>query len=265
MALDETKNGIAKISQSKKIIYYKLNSLYNEDYTKNCGLVGSEIDQNFFNLKEMDIVGANWDTISKEIILTRVDGEEIRVKGMVETFESKFKEFDFSYNPNSGILTVVTPEGKFELKGFFTDDKMALASDDTLLGDGCMSNPLGIASVARTGTYRPVNLLVNEIEGESINVTLNNLKPESGDRFITKEKVGKFGKLYEYRGVEKLMSDLKNNSSEWRVPSKTDWDVMLTCVEGCLCTEKNGYGHDSIYSNIDCGKAAGQKLRTKEL
>ena len=104
-----TDSGIAVPSSSKKIIYYKLDSPYREDYTKNCGLVGSEIDSNFFNLKEMDIVGAEWDSVNHEIVLTRVDGEELRVRGLYETFKSDFEKFDFSYNPASGTLSVVTP------------------------------------------------------------------------------------------------------------------------------------------------------------
>ena len=273
MALDETKKCgcgcdnntiVTKPSSGKKIIYYKLNSPYREDYTKNCGLVGSEIDQNFFNLKEMDIIRADWDSSAREIVLTRVDGEEIRVKGLYDTINADFKEFDFSYNPNSGTLLVTTPLEKFEIKGFFTDDKLAMANDDTLVGDGCMSNPLGVASVARTGTYRPVNAIIDAVEGESTEITLNKLKPVKGDRFITVENIGKFGRLYDYNGVEKLMSDLKNISSEWRVPTKTDWDVMLTCVEGCVYGDHKEKWHDSIQSNVYLGQAAGQRLRTQD-
>lgn len=259
-----TNTGIATPSSSKKIIYYKLDSPYREDYTKNCGLVGSEIDSNFFNLKEMDIVGANWDSVAREIVLTRVDGEELRVKGLYETFESQFDKFDFSYNPTSGTLSVVTPFETFDIKGFFTDDKMMMANNDTLVGDGCMSNPLGVASVAQTGTYKPIKAVIDAVEGESTEVTLNKLKPVKGDRFITVENIGKFGRLYEYYGVEKLMKDLQKNASEWRVPSKTDWDVMLTCVEGCVCKTEKTPWHDAVTSNEDLGRLAGQRLRTKD-
>mgnify|MGYP003298438652 CR=1 FL=1 len=259
-----TNTGIATPSSSKKIIYYKLDSPYREDYTKNCGLVGSEIDSNFFNLKEMDIVGADWDSVAREIVLTRVDGEELRVKGLYETFESQFDKFDFSYNPTSGTLSVVTPFETFNIKGFFTDDKMMMANNDTLVGDGCMSNPLGVASVAQTGTYKPIKAVIDAVEGESTEVTLNKLKPVKGDRFITVENIGKFGRLYEYYGVEKLMKDLQKNASEWRVPSKTDWDVMLTCVEGCVCKAEKTPWHDAVTSNEDLGRVAGQRLRTKD-
>ena len=259
-----TDSGIAVPSSSKKIIYYKLDSPYREDYTKNCGLVGSEIDSNFFNLKEMDIIGAEWDSVNNEIVLTRVDGEELRVRGLYETFKSDFEKFDFSYNPASGTLSVVTPLETFSIKGFFTDDKMMMANNDTLTGDGCMSNPLGVASVAQTGTYKPVNAVIEAVEGESTEITLNKLNPVKGDRYITVENIGKFGRLYEYSGVEKLAKDLAKNASEWRIPTKTDWDVMLTCAEGCVCGDDNAPWHDTLSSNEDAGRVAGKRLRTRE-
>lgn len=259
-----TDSGIAVPSSSKKIIYYKLDSPYREDYTKNCGLVGSEIDSNFFNLKEMDIIGAEWDSVNNEIVLTRVDGEELRVKGLYETIKSDFKKFDFSYNPTSGTLSVITPLETFSIKGFFTDDKMMMANNDTLTGDGCMSNPLGVASVAQTGTYKPVNAVIEAVEGESTEITLNKLNPVKGDRYITVENIGKFGRLYEYSGVEKLAKDLAKNASEWRIPTKTDWDVMLTCAEGCVCGDDNAPWHDTLSSNEDAGRVAGKRLRTRE-
>lgn len=273
MALDETKKCecgcnpemVTKPSQSKKIIYYKLNSPYREDYTKNCGLVGSEIDQNFFNLKEMDIISANWDSVAREIVLTRVDGEELRVRGLYETFESEFNNFDFSYNPTSGTLSIVTPFETFDIKGFFTDDKLAMSNDDTLTGDGCLNNPLGVSPVAQTGTFKPINKVIETVEGESVETALNNLNPSKGDRFITVEKVSKFGRLYEFSGVQRIMEDLAKNSSEWRVPSKTDWDVMLSCVEGCVCETTDDTWHDSPVSNEKLGTAAGQRLKVRNL
>jgi uncharacterized protein (TIGR02145 family) len=252
MALDKT----------KKIIYYKLNSPYTEDYTKNCGLVGTEIDQNFFNLKEMHIADAKWDSVDKEIILTRVDGEEFRVKGLYDTLEHDFGTFDFQYDKNLGVLTIETPLAKYEVSGFFTDNKITLSSDETLSGDGCISNPLKVSSVAQTGTFKPVNCVVECLNGEKVENSLRKFNPVKGDRFITVEQISTFGKLYDYKGVQNLIKDLTKNSSEWRVPSKQDWDVMLTCVEGCVKTED---WHDSKVSNDDLGISAGQRLKSKNI
>ena len=121
-------------ASSKKIIYYKLNSPYREDYTKNCGLVGSEIDSNFFNLKEMSIKSVGWDSSNNEIVLTRVDDEELRVKGLYEQILSDYKEFDFKYNTMTGTLTITTPVETFEIEGFFTDEKTVISTNDTLVG-----------------------------------------------------------------------------------------------------------------------------------
>ena len=272
MALDNTKNcecgyntdgSIVKPSSGKKIIYYKLDSPYVGDYTKNCGLVGSEIDSNFFNLKEMDIIRFDWDSSAKEIVLTRVDGEELRVKGLYEEIEKDFNKFDFKYNPTSGILSIVTPTETIDVKGFFTDDKMMMANDATLSGDGCISNPLGISSIAQTGLYRPVKSVVNIPEGKNPEDVLNEIDLVKGDRFITIENISKFGRLYDYYGVQKIAEDLAKNASEWRIPTKTDWDVMLTCVEGCTCKDAKTIWHDSLHSNEDLGRFAGKYLKGK--
>ena len=48
------------------ITFYKLTSPYTEDKTKNCGLVGSEVDANFMSLKEYDIKEAYFETALTE-------------------------------------------------------------------------------------------------------------------------------------------------------------------------------------------------------
>ncbi len=260
MTLDNLKTP----SQGKKIIYYKLDSPYTEDYTKNCGLQGNEIDSNFFNLKEMDIISVDWDATKKELVLTRVNGEELRVKDLYENIEKDFKTFEFSYDSNLGILSIVTPVGKQEIKGFFVEDKITVANDATLVGGGCLSNPLGIAPTFQTGTYKPVKNIIDTPKGETPEKFLNSLKPVKGDRYVTKEYVGKFGRLYEYNGVKKLAEDLTKISSEWRIPTKTDWDVMLTCVEGCICRTDVNPWHDDLDSNENLGRYAGKRLKTKE-
>ena len=44
-----------KTTNGKGVVYYKLAPGYPGDETKNCGLVGSEIDNNFFFLRGYDI------------------------------------------------------------------------------------------------------------------------------------------------------------------------------------------------------------------
>ena len=66
----------------KGLTFYKLVSPYPEDITKNCGLLGTEIDENFFHLKEEDIRTAYWE--NDVLILERVDGDVIKVSGITE-------------------------------------------------------------------------------------------------------------------------------------------------------------------------------------
>jgi uncharacterized protein (TIGR02145 family) len=249
-------------SLSNKIIYYKLNSPYKEDETKNCGLVGAEIDQNFFNLKEMHIINATWDESVNEIVLTRVDGQEIRVKGLYNTIENDYKTFDFTYDSLNGVFVVTTPVETFNITGFFTEDKVIISNDETLAGDGSILKPLGLSPVVHTGTFRPVIRVIETIDGESVEETLNKLNPLKGDRYITAEKITSFGELYDYHGIEKIINDLSEDASEWRVPTKEDWDVMLSCVEECVCEGSDIVWHDSPEVNVILGKAAGQRLKS---
>ena len=46
---------------SKGLYYYKLQSPYPEDVTKNCKLTINEIDSNFLSLKDEDIKSAVFD------------------------------------------------------------------------------------------------------------------------------------------------------------------------------------------------------------
>ena len=45
----------------KGLYFYKLNSPYSEDVTKNCKLTINEIDSNFLSLKDEDIASAEFD------------------------------------------------------------------------------------------------------------------------------------------------------------------------------------------------------------
>lgn len=59
------------------VTYFKLNSRYNGDVTKNCGLTGNEIDSNFYFLRGYDIQDAIIE--NNHLVLKRLNGEEINI------------------------------------------------------------------------------------------------------------------------------------------------------------------------------------------
>ena len=68
------------------ITYFKLkpdpsNPRYDGDYTKNCGLLGNEIDENFFYLRNVYIYTAYTENIDgkQTLVLERVNGDKIYV------------------------------------------------------------------------------------------------------------------------------------------------------------------------------------------
>ena len=66
-----------KTEKPTGVVYHKLNSEYDGDKTKNCSLIGKEIDENFYFLRGNDIVKS--ETIGNITYLIRVNGEKIEV------------------------------------------------------------------------------------------------------------------------------------------------------------------------------------------
>lgn len=61
----------------KGLTYYKLQKLYAQDITKNCGLTAGEVDENFHFLRGMDI--ETFTLTDNTLILTRFNGETVEV------------------------------------------------------------------------------------------------------------------------------------------------------------------------------------------
>ena len=68
------KKGVV-VTEINGIKYFKLQSNYPGDYTKNCGLLGQEIDENFYFLRSNDI--DNMSVNNGILTLTRVDGDTL--------------------------------------------------------------------------------------------------------------------------------------------------------------------------------------------
>lgn len=240
------------------IIYYKLDANihgYPGDTTKNCGLRGEEIDGNFNFLHGNDIKSISFDD-NGTMFLTKYNGEILTAK------QADQPEYDFNYNPESGKLTIVTPDGKeITLDGF----KITANTfhDYSLNGLGTQESPLGLSNIAKTGRYLPAIKLIDTTKkdenGNNIEMLPDASVNAKHDRYVTKETGSHFGLLYPLEGVKAISKRLEDISSEWRIPTKKDWDDMLNAID---CATPN---HQETISNTDLGEIAGAALKSNKL
>lgn len=227
--------------------YFKLVSNYPGDYTKNCGLLGNEIDENFFFLRSNDIDTVEFDE-EKNLVLKRVDGEKI-----VVNIAQEYGEYSFTLDTENGTLIVTYPDGDVEkVEGFLVNGKdIHVATNDTLSGVGTIKNPLKINPVVMTGQFAPVETLIVLGLGEEL--------PDGdyiGQRFLTHETVDEFGKMYTMREVDAIAAQLKE--SGWRVPTIEDWNDLLNTIE---CPADKNHSTRSGWH----GRIAGDELKSRDI
>ena len=243
------------------LFYYKLVSKYPEDVTKDCKLSVTEIDHNFYTLKEMDIKTAEFDRSTKTLVLTRVGGEKLIVplSSVTYSFEASKES-----SPSGDTLTIKYDgeDGEKEIvfdgvvtrdniKDIINDEVLYVITDATLKGNGTVSAPLGLRGVEQTGSYAPVKSVLDLTEGEKL--------PEIGaygERYVTLEEVDDYGKLYNGKGLDRIADILESEKKGWRIPTKADWDALLNSIEPC---EKN---HDSEDCHVELGEFAGKYLKS---
>ena len=244
------------------VIYYKLDPRYHYqgDSTKNCGLSGGEIDGNFNFLRGYDIAGFEVSEDKTQLTIIRHNGEKLPVNIYNPNL------YQFEYDKVNGILKVSMVSGDGdnpvivdEVEGFLSEKNFHVYGNPTIAGDGTRYQPIQISSIAKTGTYQPVLDIVDTIEGDFIPVTGNT----KGDRYVTKEKVSSFGLLYPLDGVATLQKRLEEIGSEWRVPTKADWDQLLNIVEDC--SQDKTHDDEKNPSNEYLGVNAGMYLKANEL
>ena len=142
------KKGVV-VTEINGIKYFKLQSNYPGDYTKNCGLLGQEIDENFYFLRSNDI--DNMSVNNGILTLTRVDGDTLSADISMP--------YTFNFDEKTGKLIITDGNGDVQvLEGFVVEGKdVRVASDATLNGNGTKGNPLRISELEKTGTYAPAN------------------------------------------------------------------------------------------------------------
>ena len=249
---------------SKGLYYYKLQSPYPEDVTKNCKLTINEIDSNFLSLKDEDIKSAVFDKESKAVILTRNDGDTIAVDLS-----------DATYNLNvdkdctdSGVTLTITFDGKngqesFTINNIVTADTFKnviennvlskVITDGTLKGDGTVTAPLGINGTEKTGVLAPVKEVIDLTNGRKLPTAA-----KKGTRYLTIEYINDYGYLYNVAALSKISNAAKADGKGWRVPSKADWDALLNSIEPCSYAN-----HETASCHAELGRYAGKYLKSE--
>ena len=234
------------------VTYFKLKSEFDGDYTKHCGLLGEEIDENFYFLRGYDIESITVDE-DRNLVINRVDKD---YAPLIVNIGEELGQPSFKFNKETGTITVTYPDGTTStMEGFLVEGKdIRIATDSTFNGNGTMYNPLRLSPTETTGTFAPAD--------EYFDLTNGGVMPEGkgkGYRVVTREKIDNFGCLYPFSAVKKIQEKLTETGSQWRVPTKQDWDELLNAFE---CAE---YRNHSANTCNWLGDAAGRAFKSFKL
>ena len=242
------------------ITYFRKNSPYPGDVTKNCALDGVEVDNNFFVLEGRDIKTLKVD--GSDLVVELQNGRVMRsVDALKDVTDLKHTAIsNLEFDKESGVLRFVKDGEQMAITGFATElnTGVTIAVDECLKGNGLAANPVSISPMYKTGQFEPVKKYISLVDGEKIP---NCDKPLVGDRYLTKEYVSVYGMLYNYNAVKKIACDLNKANSPWRIPTKEDWDDMLNAVEPC----QKDRDHNSATANKYLGAWAGKLLKSTDL
>lgn len=235
------------------VTYFKLKSEFDGDYTKHCGLLGEEIDENFYFLRGYDIESIAMDE-NRNLIINRVDKDYAPI---IVNIGEQLGNPSFEFIKENGTIIVTFPDGTTsKMDGFLVEGRdIRMATDSTFNGDGTIFNPLRLSPIEMTGTFAPADEYFDLTE-------VGGAMPKGkgkGYRIVTKEKIDNFGCLYPFSAVEKIQHKLTELKSQWRVATKEDWDELLNAVE---C--KPNRDHDSKSCKW-LGKDAGVALKSVNL
>lgn len=243
------------------ITYFKMRSPYEGDITKGCGLLPEEVDNNFYVLEGRDIKSVTVE--DGHISIQLYNGDIIKSN---DVFNNYISELSFSFDEENGVLTITQNGQTQEISGFKQDvepdvitvvEKLWSNNDETINGNGTRTKPLSISPLYRTGQYKPVLRFIDEVNGDELPDSSENVK---GDRYIVSDTVNPYGLLYNKDTVKQIACELEDNASEWRIPTKEDWDDMLNAIE----PNEEDKEHDSSMPNKYLGKFAGRFLKTRE-
>ena len=243
------------------ITYFRLKPKYEGDIVKNAGLEGCDIDKNFRFLEDKIVDKLTVSDDGMDLIITFRDGTTVTGEDVLAN------HFRYEFDKENGVLNIIDGNGDvISIDGLVSVDMLdeylnheyVISTDNTLIGNGQNTRPLGIHPMYRTGLYRAVDRLI-DTELDEVLPLPEELR--SGDRFLVNEAYSTYGTLYNYQGVLDIMNMLENDGSPWRVPTKADWDDMLNALE----PNPADRNHNSTESNVTLGRIAGAILRQNDM
>lgn len=239
----------------KGLYFYKLVSPYSEDVTKDCKLTVNEIDHNFLTLKNADIRDFYIDNENGFLVLESNNGEKF--KADISHFSKNVcVEFDKDAGTiaihHDGVVDVI--DELITKSNISSEIETNIMTDETLNGNGGNNNPLGLTNVEKTSSYKSVIKVIDKTQGYHLPCSDKN---KLGDRYLTYEEYNEHGYLYNYHSAQRFVQELH---SDWRIPTKADWDNMLNAIEVCG-EDKN---HDVSSCNNVLGKLAGKYLKSQD-
>lgn len=229
------------------IIFFRAQSPYPGDQTRNASLTSMEMDQNMLTLEGRDVKSVAIE--NRDIVLTLYNGEKLIAPDAIPADKNVSS---ISFDEKKGLLIYKAGNETHEV---YLGTAHSTAVDDTLSGNGTKASPVSIARTMRPGQYRPVKTVVTGALNESCRCK-EEFKP--GDRIITIERISDYGLLYNYDAVQKIACELLTKNSPWRIPSKADFDDMLNGIEPC----EGDANHTIGTSNRELGRWAGKLLKS---
>lgn len=238
--------------------FYKLQSEFPCDQTGIC-LKKEDIDSNFYELKLDDLSAATYSSEDMVISLQLNSGDEIAIdiSQIREQYTEAIEDAISGITPptssidisgeldENGVLTLrwtdSQGEHSTEISGFLCPcEGNAGYHDETLSGNGDKTSPLKLSATETTGYYKSV-ISYTETLPEN---------PGEGDRYVTKDTVSSFGRLYTKEGVDTIKELLGSTNSVWRVATEEDWTKLIEYADVFCDDEATGIAGKVLKSRL---------------
>jgi uncharacterized protein (TIGR02145 family) len=223
------------MENTNKIYFYKLESPYSEDETKNCKLSITELDSNFKIFKDNIIKDAYFNPYDYSLTIEKYDENKkiiidlSSIKGKIDSNDSIGNGDNESIQKilisgsidDNGVLTLTIGEdNQVEIEGFL----VKVNHDISFHGDGTESNPIRLSELEKTNSYKAVSGIFDSVPTEVLGIN---------EKYVSSGLSSNFGTLYNVQGMLYIQDKLKKENRKWRVATEEDWNGLRTYCNEC--------------------------------